>query len=259
VLATLAVYAYDFRGSSDVWPIGVLVLAPLGLASIALHSARVGAQVLARAAIWTHLGVGAAASTLGGPWQPVVILATTATALFALGAPFAGERTRTQFDPRGFRNLFLWSAAALVIAAHILAVAGAVMVLDWHRRVGAVCLIESSLLAASVIGVLRMRAWGVLAAIAAAAGGALFVAAASVPSTRHALGIVSYDSVAMRLLVGAGAVVALSMVSPLVIAWLRPLGPKSADKGRTWGKLHGALVACAVLAGVVGQAIHAAR
>jgi hypothetical protein len=105
---------------------------------------------------------------------------------------------------------------------------------------------------ASVIGVLRMRAWGLVAAGVGAIGAAAIALLAAIPSTRGVLGGASHDLEDVRWLFGLAAGAALLMVSPIVASWFVPVRP-SVAKGRPRARwLHPAAVVAALAAAVCG-------
>jgi hypothetical protein len=232
------------RESEAIW-----LYAPLLLSAIFLHVDRVLPQVLVRATLWMHLGLGAMAAVVGGEATFAGIAAASGTALLVLGsAPLETPNVRQQFAPIGYRRMFLFASVTLLGTAYVLTLAG----WDWmstfssHRRAGVASFLEGTLLLASVIGVLRMRGWGVLAALVASVAGGAAVLVAAIPSTRGVLGVAAYDHLAVRWLFGIAAGSAFLMVSPIVLSRVFPAPHAGADHPVTARWLHSAVVGCAL-------------
>jgi hypothetical protein len=106
-----------------------------------------------------------------------------------------------------------------------------------------------------VIGVLRMRGWGVLTALVAGVAGGAAVLVAAVPSSRGLLGVAVYNDDAVRWLFAIAGGSALLMVAPIVVSWVFPVRPSAANDRPRAPWLHGALVVATVAVALVG-AIH---
>ena len=251
LVVTFGVWAQEFGILKEaLW-----LYVPLTLAAIALHFDRILAQVFVRAVGWMHLGLCALAAFMTGDKVPAGIALGSAAALLLLGSqPLYTEGVRRQFAPIGYRRMFIFAAVLLMGSSYVLVAAGFEWTMSsWHqRRAGAFALSESLLLLASIIGVLRMRAWGVVAAGVGAIGAGAIALLAATPSTRGVLGDSSYDHEDVRWLFRLAAGAALLMVSPIVASWFVPVRP-SVAKGRpraAW--LHTAAVVAALAAAACG-------
>lgn len=153
-----------------------------------LASRALGWAIFVPAAMWASL------STLGGrPDTFGVVMALTSGASLFLARPLlATKEAYASFAPTSFRNWFLAAATAMTGMAGIFGLMAWEMARP-HSIVSAILAGLTSLaLASSVVGVLRMRAWGVLLAVASSlgmivsmpfmdAGGAFGMALAALP------------------------------------------------------------------------------
>jgi hypothetical protein len=229
---------------------------PLALAAVAVHIDRILPQVFVRAALWVELGLAAFAAVLVGDKTMGAVAGLSGVALLVLGsAPLSTENVRRQFAPIGYRRMFIFACVTLMASSYMLAIAG----WDWmfsfmfpHRRAGLASFVEGALLLASVVGVLRMRGWGVLTAVVASVAGAAAFLVAAVPSARGLLGVSVYDHVAVRWLFGIAAGSAFLMVSPIVVSWVFPARPSAANDPPRAAWLHAALVVVALAVTAAG-------
>lgn len=153
-----------------------------------LASRALGWAIFVPAAMWAGL------STMGGrPDALGVVMALTSGASLFLARPLLSTKEAyASFAPTSFRNWFLSAATAMTGMAGIFGLMAWEMARP-HSIVGSILAGLTSLaLASSVVGVLRMRAWGVLLAIATSlgmigsmafmdAGGAFGMALAALP------------------------------------------------------------------------------
>jgi hypothetical protein len=163
-------------GFWDGWVLAVGGL--IGLAAIGLGRRSVLSQVLSRGVAWvvlTPMLVGLGESLGHGrlPDAHTVFFATTSAGALLLARPaLHTDSARTEFAPLAYRRLFLAGAVASAMTAVVVALF-AVEQLAWHHRGAGLALAAfSAALLASAVGVVRMRAWGVLLGMVTAVGAA---------------------------------------------------------------------------------------
>ena len=125
------------------------------------------AQVLSRGVAWfvlTPMLVGVAASLVSGrlpDGYTAFFAATSAGALLLARPALHTEAARKEFSPVAYRRVFLAGAVASAMVATAVAISAAALMPEGvGLGVGLAAL--AAALFASVIGVVRMRAWGVL-------------------------------------------------------------------------------------------------
>lgn len=171
---------------------GVVGAAAIGISRKSLFpqlaSRALGWAIFVPAAMWASL------STMGGrPDALGVVLALTSGASLFLARPLlATKEAYASFAPTSFRNWFLGAATAMTGMAGIFGLGAWEMARPHHFGGSILAGLTSLALAGSVVGVLRMRAWGVLLAIASSlamilsmpfmdAGGAFGMGLAALP------------------------------------------------------------------------------
>lgn len=229
LLAALLAWAPSLVRSE---PIPLVLSVVLVLSAVLLHVPHVGAQVLVRASAWAQFGLGVLAAALGGHREPTVLAAGTGVGLLLLGGSHLGTaRALRQFGPIGYRRAFLFACVLLLGAAEVLGIGAWQWLHDHQRRAAVLSVLESLLLVASVAGVLRGRAWGVLVAGVASLIGGAAALAATLPATRAMLGV-TYGSDVARVVFGAAAVVALLMPLPVLVSRVAPARPRATSASR---------------------------
>jgi hypothetical protein len=157
----------------------------IALAGVGIGRKSVLAQVLSRGVAWLVFVAGVFA-TLADHHLPLAALGTAAGAALLLSRPLLHtESARAEFAPMRFRRSFLAAATGTVTFA-ALAGGGALEYLRAGQLTAGVAwaAITASLLGAA-IGVVRMRAWGVL--LGAVTSIVMVAAAALVPAWREPL------------------------------------------------------------------------
>lgn len=146
---------------------GLLAFAGLvGTAGIGLARRSMSAQVLSRATAWTVLAPSATVALVslatGHPeWTAAALTATSGGALLLARPMLHTAEAKAQFAPTSFRRWFLAGATASASAGLVTGLV-ALEALRWQPAVGVPLLALALSLVASAIGVVRMRAWGIL-------------------------------------------------------------------------------------------------
>lgn len=208
------------RWDKSVLAVGALV----GVAAVGLARRSVLAQVLSRGVAWvvlTPMLVGLADALGHGhlPDAHTVFFATTSAGALLLARP--GLHTgaaKAEFSPVAYRRVFLAGAVASAMTATVVAMFAAEQLLWQEHGHGVALAAFAAALVGSSVGVIRMRAWGVLLGMvtSVAALGAAFFAGNELTAVGLALAAIP------------GALLA----SPLIAARLRkpaPLPPAAHD------------------------------
>lgn len=137
----------------------------IALAGIGLSRRSMSMQVLSRAMAWVVLVPSAmiGAVSMGGhfEWGAAAFAAASGGALLLARPMLHTAEARAQFAPTSFRR---WLLAGATASAATGIVAGAIGLdsLHWHSGSGIALITLGLSLIASAIGVVRMRAWGIL-------------------------------------------------------------------------------------------------
>ncbi len=224
-LGTAAVGVGSLALDEGRWDKAVLGVAALvGVAAVGLARRSVLSQVLARGVAWVVLApmLYGLADTVGHGRLPdahTVFFATTSAGALLLARPtLHTDAAKAEFSPVGYRRVFLAGAVASVMTAAVVAMF-AVEQLAWHQHGHGLALAAfASALLASAVGVVRMRAWGVMLGIVTSV--ALLGAALFSGNELTAMGL------ALAAIPGA------LLASPLVAARLRRSTPRLPDVPR---------------------------
>ena len=192
--------------------VALAIGASIGVAAVGLSRRSVLTQVLSRVVAWVVLTpalLGLADSLGRGhlPGRHVLFLAMTSAGALVLARPaLHADAAKAEFSPVAYRSIFLAGAVASVMTAAVVALF-AVDLAAWGQARHALPLaVFTASMLASAVGVVRMRAWGVLLGMvtsAVALGAALL-------SPSETLGVL-----ALAALPGA------LLAAPLVAARLR--------------------------------------
>jgi hypothetical protein len=150
---------------------GVLVAGAIGLSRRSILP-----QVLGRAVAWgllTPMAIAVVVTPLfGGTVEPSgVLMGAAAAAALLLARPgLHTAEARAEFAPIRYRRLFLAGAVASAMNACAAALYATVTYLDGEMRPALGCAAVATALLVTTIGVVRMRAWGVLLALVTAFG-----------------------------------------------------------------------------------------
>jgi hypothetical protein len=151
----------------EPWFFGGLA-ALLALAAAGIGRRSIVAQVLSRGVAWTLFGPAALGSVLslvldGRTELAAMALAAASGLALVLGRPMLHTPSaRAQFAPVRFRRWLLAGAVASVTVAVATGMVGVAFSAMGELSAGAPLLLLSGALAASGVGVARMRSWGVL-------------------------------------------------------------------------------------------------
>jgi hypothetical protein len=153
------------------WREGLLLAILVGAPAIAaplVWTRRLGAQLLARACWWSFLIVGVlgtcvAGAKEGGP--PAFAVACSGLALLAIGRSGLEQRSG-RFNPVAFRGTLQLSLVLAMADTASLALCGLGWLLAKEPSFAARLLPLAAFTGLGVVGLLRLRTWGLLAAIA---------------------------------------------------------------------------------------------
>jgi hypothetical protein len=188
----------------------------VGLATIGLSRSSVLAQIVGRAAAWVLLvpsavGLAIMLSFHRELWWVMALIAGGAGASLVLARPMLHTReARAEFAPIAYRRTLLAGSTASIAVAAATAL-GALDVRGAPLLAASFAAVSASL-AASGLGVLRMRAWGMLLGIATSILSAGAAAIASTPTATDA-------AIALLLF---GTTPGLFFALPIVASRLRP-------------------------------------
>lgn len=161
-LAAIAVHDVEWTE----W--GLLACAGVvGAAGVGLARRSMSAQVLARGTAWTVLvpsALVALVSTLSGghpEWMAAALTAGSGGALFLSRPMLHTAEAKARFAPNRFRRWLLAASTASVTTGLVTGLF-ALDAMRWHPGAGIPLLALSLSLIGSAVGVVRMRAWGIL-------------------------------------------------------------------------------------------------
>jgi hypothetical protein len=159
------------------------VAALVGVAAVGLARRSVRSQVLSRGIAWvvlTPMLVGLADALGHGhlPDAHTVFFATTSAGALLLARPaLHSDAAKAEFSPVAYRRVFLAGAVAAVMTSAVVAMFAAAQLMWRAHGHGLALAAFAATLLATAVGVVRMRAWGVLLGMVtsvAAFGAALF-------------------------------------------------------------------------------------
>jgi len=202
--------------------VAVAISASIGVAAVGLSRRSVLAQVLSRGVAWVVLTpalLGLANSLALGhlPGLHVLFLAVTSGSALLLARPaLYTDAARAEFSPVAYRSIFLAGAVASVTTAAVVALF-AVDQAAWGqpRHALSMAVFIASMLA-SAVGVVRMRAWGILLGMVTSA----IALGAALLSLHETLGVLALAAFPGTLL-----------AAPLVAARLRRPRDATAVRG----------------------------
>lgn len=145
-----------------LWIPTLLLAASAGL----LHSRHLGAQVLARAAWWSNaiLGVLVAMSGSSREFAVAVVLASTCLAALALAGRhgLANSQSSSVFQPVAFRASLLLAMVMALADTQSLLLFGSIVATDrsGHGIEAALMLGSAAVMVVALIGLFRLRVWG---------------------------------------------------------------------------------------------------
>jgi hypothetical protein len=192
--------------------LALAISATIGVAALGLSRRSVLTQVLSRGVAWVVLtpALLGLADSLGHGHLPdryVLLLAATSASALVLARPaLHTDAAKAEFFPVAYRSVFLAGAVASVMTAAVVALF-AVDQVAWGQAQHALFLAAfTAALLASAVGVVRMRAWGVVLGMVTSA----VALEAAFLSLNETLGVLALAAI-------PGTVLA----SPLVAARLR--------------------------------------
>jgi hypothetical protein len=152
----------------------------LAVSALLLHHGAVGSQLIARSAWWASLVLGTLIALAGSGghdgWIAVLLAMTTGTALLAMGRLGLDEGEGSAFRPVAFRTTLTLGMIMAVADAQALALFGAFSLEDWKEGAARrgpqalLLLFSAGVLVVAIMGLYRLRVWGLLLATVGAAG-----------------------------------------------------------------------------------------
>jgi hypothetical protein len=208
LVAALCMRSWEGNIPSALW----IPTALLGAAAVLCHHRHVGSQLVARAAFWSNLILGVLAMVIGGHSERPIglaLAASTAGALLLLGRRGLDGHARTgSFRPLAFRTTLLAIMVMALADAQSLLLFGTLELEGWRDDGRSLVMFGiAGLLVLGLVGLYRLRAWGLVAG----AAGCLALAAAAcgdVLRLPHALNV-AFVATSMAQLV---------VVAPLAVA-----------------------------------------
>jgi hypothetical protein len=220
------------------------LFAPLLVSLVLANVNHVGAQIVARGLWWFHLVVGTAGALASHQAAPAALALGAGAALLAARGAGLGATgpSRGPFAPAAFRRPLLVSLAMSVAEVQTLAVGAVLLPAGAGGRWLAAGV---ALLAAAVVGLYRLRAWGVVLHLFATA----FVARCA-----YVTAVATFGSPAWLVAGIWLGLVAVQLAVPMPMVWAivrrRPVAPPST--GPTAPRLFAALVLALMLAAACG-------
>jgi hypothetical protein len=153
-----------FDGPADVAFAAIITAVPLG-AAVSIWVRRLAPQLAARALLWSVLLLGAVMATMSGPARPLGagIAVLVAAALLLAGRTGLDEGSGGRFQPVAFRGtLILALVLAMADTASFVWCGMAALLIDGHASV----LLLVAPMFAGVVGLLRLRTWGLIVSLA---------------------------------------------------------------------------------------------
>ena len=198
----------------------------LAASGVLLQRSSIGAQLLARSALWSNLLLGFLLVVFSPSHRENVaglaIAAACGLSLVVAGRVGIGESAPGAFRPVAFRRTLALGMVLAVADAQALTLFG-VLRLEDHARLGSASLLfaAATLLALAIAGLYRLRAWGLLLGAVAAAGiaAAAFGGAFDVPTP-------------IANILGASALAQLALTAPVFVAIARRRAPAPRPPGR---------------------------
>jgi uncharacterized membrane protein (DUF2068 family) len=179
-----AVMMRSFGGEVGLW----IPTALLGLSAFLIYHDRTGSQLIARSVFWTNLVLGTLIAVSkemegGSSATRIVYLGagvslTLGTSLLAMGHIGLDERERSVFRPIAFRTSLTLGMILAVADAQALALFAAVKLqasalpepASMRLPQAAMLLTSAALLLGAIVGLFRLRVWGLFLAALSAAG-----------------------------------------------------------------------------------------
>lgn len=247
-----AVAMRSWPGSSlpaGLWIPAILLV----LAGLLAHHAELGSQLLARSVWWANLVLGTLISIAGSSNETrigLVLCLGAGTALFAMGRLGLGEddqqHSSTAFQPIAFRTTLTFSMVMAVADAQALALFSSIRLEDalrssWDRSAAwqqsIVLAASAALICLAIVGLYRLRVWGLFL-------GALAAALVATLAATDFYGIKGPVSTALILT----SVVQLLLPIPILVAIVRRRAPAPRPRLERAGRVALAALVLAMMA-----------
>jgi hypothetical protein len=218
--------------------LGLVVIAPLG-AAVSIWSRRLPAQLLARGTWWSYLLASSLLTCVDDPaLRHLAGLTAGATALALLAAGREGLEVGTgKFQPVAFRGTLTVALVLAMADTGALLWLGLVTLLRYDYRL----ILMVPLMVTGIVGLLRLRTWGLLAGMAAN------VLVATLAATR----VLGLPDPLRGLFIGT-ALLQLLVPLPMLVAIVRRRPPPT-DR---WPRGKGAIVTATIVA-IAGFGVYA--
>jgi hypothetical protein len=222
----------------------------LTIAAVAVHFPQFGAQLLARAMWWSHLGLGTVLCVISGGRGEMkaglALAAASAFALFVVGRKGLAEASeRAEYLPSAFRSSLMLLMVLALADAQTMFLFGAVALNRGSQPI--VPLAACAAFITGYVGLHRLKFWGAIvnATTALAVVALVWLRVAHV---EHDVDRVMVVVCAVQLLVAAPMLVAVALRQPLP-----SLGPRA----RAWGAATAIVallgICCLSAAGILGR------
>jgi hypothetical protein len=153
----------------------------LGVSALLVHHGTVGSQILARGVWWSNLVLGVLLSLAGGSDEReigLVMAIATGLPLLVMGRMGLGEDERSAFRPIAFRTTLVLGMTMAVADIQALLFWGAIKIENEggsrgplaQRTQGMLLLLAAAMMVVAVVGLYRLRVWGLLFGALCAAG-----------------------------------------------------------------------------------------
>lgn len=216
IAAAIAMRSFHGHIPHALWIPTVLLV----LAGVLAHHGEVGSQLVARSVWWANLVLGLLLSLVGSSWERelgLVLTGSTGIALLTMGRLGLDEDERSAFRPVAFRTTLTLGMIMAVADAQALTLFGALSLEDtgkFSRTNSWLLLLSALLLVIAIIGLYRLRVWGLLLAALTAAlvAGLAFT------------GAYGFDG-ALAAALGITSLVQIALPAPIVLAIVRGRAP----------------------------------
>ncbi len=237
IVAALALARIDPRPQVAVWvPVALLVLSA-GF----VHHRAVGSQILVRSVWWANLVLGVLLSIAGsasaGRSLGATLVLGCGVPLLAMGSSGLDENPRSAFRPVAFRTTLMLAMTMAVADAQALLFWGVVQLEESQRITGIVLILAALLTSVAIVGLYRLRVWGLLFGALCAAG----VIGLMLSGVCHLEGPLTPCFIVT-------SAVQLLLPLPIFVAMIRGRAPAALPPSRV-GRLALALVVAGMMAG----------
>lgn len=150
-----------------------ILWAPTGLLAVSallIHRKSLGGQMLARAAWWANLLLGAVIALAGSSSERSIafgLALVCGTALLAVGRTGLGSAASGRFNPVAFRASLTLALVMAMADAQSLLLFGGLELDSWHSDQPPILLFCAGVMLVAIIGLYRLALWGLVLNLAA--------------------------------------------------------------------------------------------